>query len=70
MYLQAGRIISDLFTLCPDAKAATEVASGEIEKIIQPLGLHRKRALMIQRFSREYLEESWTHVTQLHGIGK
>ncbi|PON85984.1 DNA-3-methyladenine glycosylase I [Trema orientale] len=66
----ARRIISDLFTLCPNAKAATEVASEEIEKIIRPLGLHRKRAAMIQRFSQEYLEESWTHVTQLHGIGK
>ncbi|KAL5570622.1 hypothetical protein UlMin_027197 [Ulmus minor] len=68
--LQAGRVISDLFTLCPDAKAATEVAPVEIEKIIQPLGLQKKRAIMIQRFSHEYLEENWTHVTQLHGIGK
>ncbi|PON79501.1 DNA-3-methyladenine glycosylase I [Parasponia andersonii] len=68
--LQAQKIISELFTLCPNAKAATEVASEEIEKIIQPLGLQRKRAVMIQRFSQEYLEESWTHVTQLHGIGK
>ncbi|KAJ4719284.1 methyl-CpG-binding domain protein 4-like protein [Melia azedarach] len=68
--MQAGRVISDLFTLCPDAKAATKVATEEIEKVIQSLGLQKKRAMMIQRFSREYLEESWTHVTQLHGIGK
>ncbi|KAF3530714.1 hypothetical protein DY000_02043664 [Brassica cretica] len=25
---------------------------------------------MIERFSLEYLQESWTHVTQLHGVGK
>ncbi|KAJ0048383.1 hypothetical protein Pint_16755 [Pistacia integerrima] len=26
--------------------------------------------MMIQRFSQEYLWEEWTHVTQLHGVGK
>ncbi|XP_048427345.1 uncharacterized protein LOC103934904 [Pyrus x bretschneideri] len=68
--LQAKRVISDLFTLCPDAKAATEVATEDIEKTIKTLGLHKKRALMIQHLSQEYLQESWTHVTQLHGVGK
>nr|POE52727.1 isoform 4 of methyl-cpg-binding domain protein 4-like protein [Quercus suber] len=67
---QARRVISNLFTLCPDAKTATEVAKEEIEKIIKTLGLQKKRALMIQRLSQEYMGESWTHVTQLHGVGK
>ncbi|XP_010528791.1 PREDICTED: methyl-CpG-binding domain protein 4-like protein [Tarenaya hassleriana] len=67
---QARRIITDLFALCPDAKTATEVRTEEIEQIIKTLGLQKKRAAMIQRFSHEYLEDSWTHVTQLHGIGK
>ncbi|KAK9997834.1 hypothetical protein SO802_017437 [Lithocarpus litseifolius] len=67
---QARRVISNLFTLCPDAKTATEVAKEEIEKIIKTLGLQKKRASMIQRLSREYIGESWTHVTQLHGVGK
>lgn len=68
--MQASRIINALFTLCPNAQRATEIPTEDIKKVIQPLGLHRKRALMIQRFSVEYLGESWTHVTQLHGIGK
>ncbi|KAJ0048640.1 hypothetical protein Pint_16763 [Pistacia integerrima] len=67
---QARRVISELFTLCPDAKTATEVDPEDIEKIIQTLGLQKKRAMMIQRFSQEYLWEEWTHVTQLHGVGK
>ncbi|XP_030972352.1 uncharacterized protein LOC115992332 isoform X1 [Quercus lobata] len=67
---QARRVISNLFTLCPDANTATEVAKEEIEKIIKTLGLQKKRASMIQRLSREYMGESWTHVTQLHGVGK
>ncbi|KAL6971795.1 hypothetical protein U1Q18_031476 [Sarracenia purpurea var. burkii] len=68
--LQASRVISELFSLCPNAKAATEVATEEIEKVIKTLGLYRKRAVMIQRLSCEYLGETWTHVTQLHGVGK
>lgn len=68
--LQARRVILDLFTLCPNAKIATEIATEEIEKVIKSLGLQKKRAMMIQRFSQEYLEEHWTYVTELHGIGK
>lgn len=67
---QTRRIISEFFSLCPNAKAATEVAPEQILTIIRTLGLHHKRAVMIQRFSREYLGQNWTHVTQLHGIGK
>ncbi|KAI4313105.1 hypothetical protein L6164_026113 [Bauhinia variegata] len=67
---KARRVISDLFNLCPDAKACTQVAAEDIEKIIKSLGLQRKRARMLQRFSGEYLDENWTYVTQLHGVGK
>ncbi|XP_077241853.1 DNA glycosylase superfamily protein [Tasmannia lanceolata] len=67
---QVTKVLEDLFRLCPDAKTATEVDEEEIEKVIRHLGLQTKRAKMIQRFSKEYLEEDWTHVTQLHGVGK
>ncbi|CAA3021354.1 methyl- -binding domain 4 isoform X1 [Olea europaea subsp. europaea] len=67
---QTGKVISEFFTLCPNAKSATEVAKEDIEKVIQSLGLYRKRAEGIQHFSRMYMEESWTHVTELPGIGK
>jgi len=68
--LQTRGVISDLFGLCTDAKTATEVKEEEIENLIKPLGLQKKRTKMIQRLSLEYLQESWTHVTQLHGVGK
>ncbi|CAH8354195.1 unnamed protein product [Eruca vesicaria subsp. sativa] len=67
---QTRVVISDLFELCPNAKTTTEVEEKEIETLIKPLGLQKKRAKMIQRFSLEYHQESWTHVTQLHGVGK
>ncbi|XP_024188235.1 methyl-CpG-binding domain protein 4 isoform X2 [Rosa chinensis] len=66
---QLKEVLSDFFTLCPNAKAATEVATRDIEQVIRSLGLH-KRAEMIQRMSQEYLGESWTHVPELPGVGK
>uniref|UniRef100_A0A6N2K9U5 Uncharacterized protein n=1 Tax=Salix viminalis TaxID=40686 RepID=A0A6N2K9U5_SALVM len=68
--MQAERVIADLFTLCPDAKAATGVATEEIERAIKSLGLQKRRAKMVRRLSEDYLEEGWTHVTQLPGVGK
>ncbi|KAL5840670.1 hypothetical protein ACOSQ4_013278 [Xanthoceras sorbifolium] len=53
--LQAHRVIKNFFTLCPDANTATEVPTEEIEKVIQTLGFQKKRAMMIQHFSKEYL---------------
>lgn len=67
---RAERVVADLFTLCPDAKAATGVATEEIERAIKSLGLQKRRAKMVQRLSEDYLEEDWTHVTQLPGVGK
>lgn len=67
---QAKGVISEFFSLCPDAMTCTSVPTEEIERIITPLGLQKKRAVMLQRFSAEYLSESWTYVTQLHGVGK
>ncbi|XP_060192914.1 methyl-CpG-binding domain protein 4-like protein [Lycium barbarum] len=68
--VQVERVLAEFFTLCPNAVVATEVAAEDIENLIRPLGLYRKRSLDIQRLSQEYLGKTWTHVTQLHGIGK
>ena len=68
--MQVRGVISDFFTLCPDAKAAIEAETEEIEKVIASLGLQKKRAVMIQWLTHEYLADDWTHVTQLHGVGK
>eukprot|EP01018_Ginkgo_biloba_P015261 Gb_35863 [translate_table: standard] len=67
---QATKVVLNLFELCPNAEAATKVETEKIEEVICTLGLQKKRSRMIQRFSLEYLSDEWTHVTQLHGIGK
>ncbi|KAL4581471.1 hypothetical protein LXL04_017686 [Taraxacum kok-saghyz] len=68
--LQVKRVISDFFTLCPDAKTATQVPVDAIQVLIKPLGLQKKRSRMIQILSEQILDDEWTHVTQLYGVGK
>lgn len=67
---QVKKVLSHFFDVFPNAEAAVSADNIRISSLIQSLGLHRKRAAMIQQFSREYLSDDWTHVTQLHGIGK
>ncbi|CAL0332923.1 unnamed protein product [Lupinus luteus] len=68
--VQVRGVLSNLFNLCPNAKSCVEVEEGEIEQVIRTLGLESKLAKALQRLSHEYLHESWTHVTQLHCVGK
>ncbi|RZC94336.1 hypothetical protein C5167_031296 [Papaver somniferum] len=67
---QVRKVLPDFFKRFPDAKSSLEVVPQEIEEIIWTLGIHDRRAIMIQRFSAEYLWENWTYITDLHGVGK
>jgi methyl-CpG-binding domain protein 4 len=42
----------------------------DIEEMIQPLGLHRRRAKAIYRMSIDFLSWDGKDATQLHGIGQ
>lgn len=79
---QVRRILWKLFEFAPTPEAGALAEPEQIEAIIKPLGLFRKRALMFKRFSREYLEKdvrqlsaesqgwsSWTsNLHQMHDI--
>ena len=57
--LQVRKVIWRLFEIWPDAEtaaAATDDTLVLVEKLIQPLGLFRKRTVAIKRFSQEYLQ--------------
>ncbi|KAK7072346.1 hypothetical protein SK128_016378 [Halocaridina rubra] len=54
----------------PTPEDACKANWEEIAELIQPLGLHEKRAKMIIRFSDEYLTKDWMYPKELHGIGK
>lgn len=68
--MQVRKVIWELFKLCPTPAKAISVGTAEIQAIIQPLGLFRKRALAIQRLSEDYLYKEWSSPVELYGIGK
>lgn len=55
---QVRKVIWRLFAIWPTAEKAAEATDDTliiVEKLIQPLGLFRKRTMAIKRFSQEYL---------------
>ncbi|XP_053378007.1 methyl-CpG-binding domain protein 4-like [Mercenaria mercenaria] len=54
----------------PNPDMARKGDQAAMAKILQPLGLHEKRAHTIIRFSNEYLTKSWKYPIELYGIGK
>jgi len=67
---QVRQIIWDFFSLASTPEAAMATPEAKIAEVIRPLGLQQTRAKIIVRMSAEYLQSKWTHVTELHGIGK
>ncbi|PSC75056.1 methyl-binding domain 4 [Micractinium conductrix] len=67
---QVRKVIWELFSLCPTPAAAIAADVQQVQNLIQPLGLFRKRALAIQQLSHEYLYKVWRDPTELYGIGK
>ena len=62
---QVRKVIWHLFAIWSTAEAAAGASDDTlviVEKLIQPLGLFRKRTMAIKRFSQEYL----TAQVQLH----
>ena len=51
------KVLWELFHLVPSPVAAEHASTDAIQRIIYPLGLATKRAVMIKRFSAEYLDK-------------
>lgn len=71
---QARNIWPALFEKCPTPESASD-AIEELERLFQPLGMNRKRALAVMKMSREYIvfkphEDLSFDVKHLFGIGK
>nr|QVX32601.1 MBD4 [Platynereis dumerilii] len=54
----------------PEAEACCDADVNQIAQMLQPLGLHEKRAKILIRMSYEYLHKDWKYPIELYGIGK
>ena len=70
--VQVRQVIWDLFREYPTPQDMIQAPTHELEQRIMPLGLYRKRAVTLQRISREYIStDEWKDAPEiLHGIGK
>eukprot|EP00435_Cladocopium_sp_Y103_P033078 s1240_g8.t1 len=73
------RMLPEFLAICPGPQGLLDTAPEVLHRIFQPLGLHRKRARMLRRFSEEYMEAEreaegdfipLERVRRFHGVGK
>ncbi len=57
MHAQVRKIIWKLFELMPTPEAGMHADEEAVKELIQPLGLAPKRAPMLIRFCRDYVEK-------------
>ncbi|CAO2186426.1 unnamed protein product [Urochloa humidicola] len=67
---QAKKILEGFFRRYPDAQTASTADLEKMAEYLAPLGFQNVKAKSIQKFSKGYVEEGWTHITQLYGVGK
>jgi len=67
---QVRRVIYDFFEAYPNPQSITEDSLPDIAERLRPLGFYNRRANTILRFSNEYINKDYEHVSELYGIGK
>ncbi|CAK9081606.1 Methyl-CpG-binding domain protein 4-like protein (Protein MBD4-like), partial [Durusdinium trenchii] len=73
------RMLPEFLQICPGPHELLETAPEVLHRLFQSLGLHRKRARMLRRFSEEFIEAAESaqgekipldQVQRFHGVGK
>ncbi|CAJ1333578.1 unnamed protein product, partial [Effrenium voratum] len=74
------RVLPEFLSICPGPQQLLDTSPEILHRLFLPLGLHRKRARMLRRFSEEYLAAfseaeagSFIPIEQVrrfHGVGK
>ena len=68
--VQVDGVLTRLLAAWPDAAALASADAESVEAILRPLGLHRRRARTLIRFSSKFLEGAWRKPEELPGIGE
>ena len=66
---QVRPLIAGFFEKYPTPEAAASAKQEDVVEIVRSLGLYNRRANGIIRMSQDFIGK-WTHVDDLHGVGK
>ena len=66
---QLDPVLARFFCKFPGPRELLKARCGDIESLILPLGLQKKRSKTLLQFSKEFVEKEWISPRELHGIG-
>lgn len=67
---QVDGVIYNFFEKWPNPAALETAKVHDLEDMIKPLGMWKKRSQTILRFNREYIAGKWKTAKDIHGCGK
>ena len=67
---QVDSVIHEFFKRWPIPASLLDADEQELQELIKPLGMWRKRSKTLKRFTKEYLTEEWQSPKDLYGCGK
>jgi endonuclease III len=63
-------VVKELFEIWPDALSMSLASVEDVEGVIRPLGMQKKRAQTLIKMSSQFHTRKWKDVMELHGVGK
>eukprot|EP00117_Sycon_ciliatum_P007671 scpid51773/ scgid10681/ Methyl-CpG-binding domain protein 4; Methyl-CpG-binding protein MBD4; Mismatch-specific DNA N-glycosylase len=60
----------EYFKMCSTPQEGCVADRKAVEALLEPLGLSKKRAETLARFSNEFITKTWHYPNELYGIGK
>ena len=67
---QVDKVIGSLFEAYPTPEALALATEADLHSMLRTLGMWRKRAKTLIRFSKEFLAGDWHTAKDLYGCGK
>jgi len=67
---QMEPVVEEMFRRWPNPSALASASDTDLEDLVRPLGMQRKRTQTLKRMSAEYSSGGWKQAKDLHGIGK
>ena len=67
---QVDKVYKELFRKYPPPASMKDADVIDLQNLIKPLGMWKRRTETLRRFSGEYLEKEWSTPKELYGCGK
>lgn len=68
--VDAEPVLWEILRRWPDAPSLAAADRAEVEALLRPLGLQRRRSASLLRLSAEYAAGEWSDPIELHGVGR